>query len=529
MNRETHLPKRMTTGGITLFMGNVAASLISAITTILVARLLGPENYGLFSLSLVVPGILQLFPTLGLNVAATRYVAFLSSQGQQERARLLVSRATFLVSICGIFLSVAGFLVAGSASSYLLHRDSLVPYLRILSVSIIGQAVIQMGTSVAVGRYAMGAAVATNILQSFFKLVAAPLLLVAGFGLEGAVTGYAASFIVAAAFIVVVLAYSRDFVPFSLLKKPLDDTREMFRYALPAFLGSLLVGALTFFLPVILASIASNAAIGYFQAAYNVLVPLTLLSSAVAMTLLPVTAAVDGAGGDLAAVLRGTLRYYGYLSIPMLLLLMSEANQLMYLLYGSSFNQGAGYLVLLCLANTPMLFGLNVMPSFFNGAGKPRITLMIVGLAAATFFFLAPLLSEFGHMGVEGLILALFLSNSLSAAAGMYFARAQINTDLDYYSALSALAASLLAFGAASLVPHLPWATLVFVLKFLVFCGVYLISAPLLGAVSVSDLDRLMGSVEDYPVLGTVALWVIAYQRKLATRSLRRGAALEGE
>jgi O-antigen/teichoic acid export membrane protein len=469
----------------------------------------------------VVPGILQLFPALGLNVAATRYMAFLYSRGQQDTAKLLVSKAIFLVSAFGLLLSVAGFLLAGFASSYLLHRDSLVPYIRILSISVIGQAVIQMGTSIAIGRYAMRAAVATNILQSGVKLLAAPLLLVAGFGLAGAVAGYAVSFIVAAAFIVLVLANHRDFVQLFRIASPLRETGEMLRYAFPAFLGSLLTGVSAYYLPVILAGLASDVAIGNFQAAYNVLVPLTLLSSAVAMTLFPAIASLEATGGDVAGVFKDTVRYFGYLSIPMLMLLVGCARQLMYILYGASFRPGAGYLALLCLTATPTLFGLNVTPSFFNGAGKTKTTLIIVGLGACAFLLLAPFLSEFRGMGIGGLILALFVSNAISTVAGVYFARIQFHTNLDYFSALATLTSSLLGLASTLIVPAFASATVVVVLKSLIFGAVYMTLAPLLGAVRVVDLDRLKESLEGFPVIGRMAVLLIAYQKRVAAHSLR--------
>ncbi len=45
-------------GGLLLFAGNTLSTLILAVGSIVVARFLGPENYGLNSLSLVGPTLL---------------------------------------------------------------------------------------------------------------------------------------------------------------------------------------------------------------------------------------------------------------------------------------------------------------------------------------------------------------------------------------------------------------------------------------------------------------------------------------
>ena len=54
---------------------------ITAIAAIFVARLLGPDGYGLYTLAFLIPGILSLFVGLGVNISVTRYVAYYVSSG----------------------------------------------------------------------------------------------------------------------------------------------------------------------------------------------------------------------------------------------------------------------------------------------------------------------------------------------------------------------------------------------------------------------------------------------------------------
>jgi hypothetical protein len=42
-------------GGLFLFAGNTVATVILAVGSIVIARLLGPEGYGLYSVCLIVP------------------------------------------------------------------------------------------------------------------------------------------------------------------------------------------------------------------------------------------------------------------------------------------------------------------------------------------------------------------------------------------------------------------------------------------------------------------------------------------
>jgi len=62
-----------------------AALAILAIGSIIPARLLGPENYGLFSPSLVVPSILVGFLDLDVRSALVRFSAKFRAEGKQKR------------------------------------------------------------------------------------------------------------------------------------------------------------------------------------------------------------------------------------------------------------------------------------------------------------------------------------------------------------------------------------------------------------------------------------------------------------
>ncbi|NIS80165.1 MAG: oligosaccharide flippase family protein, partial [Anaerolineales bacterium] len=64
-------------GGFFLISGSILATLISAIATIVVARLLGPELYGQYALALVIPTLLFLIADVGINQGIIKFSASL--------------------------------------------------------------------------------------------------------------------------------------------------------------------------------------------------------------------------------------------------------------------------------------------------------------------------------------------------------------------------------------------------------------------------------------------------------------------
>ena len=61
----------------------------------------------------------------------------------------------------------------------------------------------------------------------------------------------------------------------------------MVRFGFPPYVAGIVSGLSMYYVPLVLAAFADNATIGYFAAANNVTVPISLISSATAAALLP--------------------------------------------------------------------------------------------------------------------------------------------------------------------------------------------------------------------------------------------------
>jgi len=67
-------------GSLLLMTGQIVSTIVSALTIIVVARLLGPENYGVVTVVMVPIGLALLVQDLGVNTALTRYRTVNQSQ-----------------------------------------------------------------------------------------------------------------------------------------------------------------------------------------------------------------------------------------------------------------------------------------------------------------------------------------------------------------------------------------------------------------------------------------------------------------
>jgi O-antigen/teichoic acid export membrane protein len=99
-----------------LFLGHSSSTVIMAVTAVVVGRLLGPENYGIYTLTLTIPALLSLVSDLGISSALVRFTAKTNSDhGPEEAARIARIGVLFKV-IVSIFISFSVFLFARARS-----------------------------------------------------------------------------------------------------------------------------------------------------------------------------------------------------------------------------------------------------------------------------------------------------------------------------------------------------------------------------------------------------------------------------
>ena len=62
-------------GSIYLFMGNFVSEIINAVGVFLVARLLTPEEYGIYNVAFVLPFLFKMFSNWGVGETLKRFLA----------------------------------------------------------------------------------------------------------------------------------------------------------------------------------------------------------------------------------------------------------------------------------------------------------------------------------------------------------------------------------------------------------------------------------------------------------------------
>jgi stage V sporulation protein B len=514
----TGIAEKAAQGGLFLFVGNASATVILAIGSIIIARLLGSSVYGLYTLALLIPTLLVSVADAGMNYAIVRFTAKLRSQGEHYAANKTI-RLAFVLKLSA---SVVAFLICYSGAETIavtvLNRPELASFLRLASAFIVFQAVLDATNSSYIGLDLMQYSAGIQILYSILKSVLAPALILVGFGLAGAIGGYVLGVAVAGVAGAVVL-FTRHANPARRMGGSSSvELSVLLRYGLPLYLASILTVLLSQYQNIVLARFASNLQIGNFNAAWNFNSLLLILVYPITTAMFPTFSKMDPRNqrSDLTRAFTLTVKYASLIMIPASVAVMTFSRDLVYLTYGRGYALAPQYLMLLSALYLLTAVSYLILGTFLNGVAETRTVLRMSILTLAVYLPLGPVLTSL--LGPYGLLIAYIFSNAASTLYGVRQASMKFGARPDLKASAKTLLAALIAAmpPIALLLSHM---TGLGVVNLIIGGGLYLVTyltlAPILAAVGKSDIDNLSTILSKTRIVATFARPVLGYEARI--------------
>ena len=261
MTKAAEMARVSAKGGFHLLWGLVASTVISAVGTIIIAWLLGPDNYGLYAIALTAPNLISTFRDWGINTAMIKYSAQYNSENNVAKIRSVFVSGLFFEIILGLSLSILSFVLSPFLAMNF-NRPAIAPLIRIASFFILTGALVNTASAAFTGMETMHLNSVMLIIQSIIKTVLIVGLVLLGLGTLGAVTGFTVAVLFAGLTGVLLM-----WTMYKSLPKPTNSkleimatTKTMFKYGLPLSIGTILSGFLTQFYSYILAIYVTNNA-----------------------------------------------------------------------------------------------------------------------------------------------------------------------------------------------------------------------------------------------------------------------------
>ncbi|MCY3625644.1 MAG: oligosaccharide flippase family protein [Candidatus Dadabacteria bacterium] len=173
-----------------LFSGSMAASLFSAAEPILIARFLGVEQLGLFTLIIAYVGIINGLIDLRSPDAVVKYVGQYRELGEKNKVLSFIKFFYVLDFLVGIAALGVCLILAGVADDLFIHSENTFKFTLIYSASILVSSVNKSSEAVlrVFDRFKTIAFVRTS--RTGLRVVLIAVSLLAGFGIEGVFVCY---------------------------------------------------------------------------------------------------------------------------------------------------------------------------------------------------------------------------------------------------------------------------------------------------------------------------------------------------
>ena len=349
----------------------IAAALLNLATAAVIARMLGPQGQGIYSLAVLFPGLLVVFNNLAFNSAAVYLIGTRKYSPAVALAQMLyftVFASVLTLPVGWLLLKFWGTtLFPGVPPQLLLLALGMVPLL--LATDLFCHILIALQK---LRTYNI-----LSLLQSGLFLVLALALLPGGhFSVRAVLLAYAASYVPAVIFIY--YRALRETGGLKLSFRP-DYFRDALSYGLKVYLGSVF-SFVDYRVNMLLLNLMLNpAAAGIYYAAVRLAEGIWLVSQSASTVLFPRVASdpnPQASARFTALVCRTVLLFTTVMVIPLLLF----SRQVMTLLYSDAFSSGGPVLAVL-LAGAVAIGAWRILANDLAARGKPMIYTRVTGVA----------------------------------------------------------------------------------------------------------------------------------------------------
>jgi O-antigen/teichoic acid export membrane protein len=484
-------------GSIFLMSGNILSTAILSLNSILLARFLGPDKYGLYSLSLALVSLLVLLSNMGIPSFLVRNMALLRGD---ERAKEVASFAIRVSLLLSILLSLVGMAIAEPYSSHVLRRPDLSDYVRLAVLTIPFITACNLSSSILLGIGMAERSSTIPLFQSIFKLLISVTLVLFGLGVFGAIFGHLSGYIIAA---IASFLLIRDF----LSRRASGSLSSLLSYGLPLQLSSIMAAVVNQYTTLLLSSF-TDFEIGNYYAAVTFSSVLGIVISSISSSLLSTFSRT--LEGGIERMLKLSVKYSSLLIMPTTISLIIFSEDFVRIFFGSKYKLAPFYLSLLLLSYLPVSIGSLSIGSLLSSLGRTKIILIVSSLSYSIFLPLSYLLSNI--FGVTGIIMAQISSSLVSVSLYLLISR-NLRVSIDLKSSMKVCVASIFPAIPVIAVGHFLISPLRIILLPLYFF-LYISLIPLI-LLEQADLEFLREVLSQIKLIGRASELILSYERKL--------------
>ncbi|MEM2313161.1 MAG: oligosaccharide flippase family protein [Candidatus Bathyarchaeia archaeon] len=496
MDKTLEIGKASAVGSLYLFLGVTSSTVIMALGAIILAQLMTPEEYGLYSVALIPPCMMVLFRDWGINSAVTKFTATLRAQNRQEEAYKVIRTGLIFEAFSGLMLTVIAIALSNFIAAEVFGRPESSKLIAIASTTIFIGALLTASQSSFMGFEKMEMNSLTNICQATAKTIISSILVLIGLSSLGAIIGYVASFLTAAAvsLALLYLTLTKNLKIKNLGKTEILKTlNEMLHYGVPFSISSMIGGFLAQFYAFLMAIYCTDVMIGNYHVATQFSTILTFFTIPISTVLFPAFSKISPQDENslLQTVFQSAAKYTSMLLVPATMAVMVLSKQMINTLFGEKWVYAPLYLTLYVTNNLIVIFGGLIIGNMLAGVGETKmlmkLSLITLACGVPMSYVMIPL------MGIIGLIITQTGAGMPSLFLGLHTVwkryKIRVNIRENMKVLIASAVAAALTFLVVDSIVSVYWIELI--IGGAVFLVTYIFTAIFMRAVKNEDIENL--------------------------------------
>jgi O-antigen/teichoic acid export membrane protein len=360
-------------------MGNFLSEIINAVGVVLVARLLTPEEYGVYNIAFVLPFLFVMFSNWGVGAALTRFLARYQEEGRWGEIRGMIGKGLAFNGGLSLLLTAIMYVSADFLAETILLRPGLGGLVRLTSVIVLLFSLFNTVSAIYFGLERRDIIAALIVVVALIRSVMSPLLVSMGYGVPGALMGYMVGYGVALLIGLILLAREIRREDRSADLSGDGSLGDMLRFGFPLFIGSFVGGLGLRYQGLLQVWFASDLVIGNLNIASKFKSLAGLFTVPIAASIYPAFSKFrfEEKRGEMVKMFGASVMYATMIVIPVTLLIVVVSEPIVAALFGREYAQAPFFLAIAVLEFLPVGLGsLSVIP-FLNSQGDTGTTLRL--------------------------------------------------------------------------------------------------------------------------------------------------------
>lgn len=393
-------------GTLIYTIGNIVGSLAILLLLIILARLLDASDFGLYAIAIAFYNLLAGHFVFGTVIRKE----IPQEKDDKKRIAELISNGYFISLLVALAVSLVAMLLSNFIAVSIYHNPGISSSLLLASALVFFYALFNLTLAVLIAVDKAKEGTIIYLIYAFVQLFASVALVLAGYGVFGAIAGMGISLIIPST-LGIYWIYKHVKGRFVAPNRKLIG--HMLDFSAPVLASNIALFAPPNIAILLLGVYESAIVVGNYNAAYRFGSFVSVILVSISFVLLPAFSKAfsdKNIASKIGRIYNSSVHYTLMLLLPVLIYVVSVAHPLLYLLFTSKYNLAPFYFAVIALGSAIgiiSIYASNLQIGYGDTRRFMYYQLLAVAIQIALLFALTPLL------GVNGVLLALFVISQI--------------------------------------------------------------------------------------------------------------------